>query len=189
MLNHTFHDPELERMAEMATLLGSEMTIGVLPNPTGAGYYDAASYGNQHVQIPLDSTISGNTPVGTLMEIENYAGPGTGARPTTPLVQPSSTTADNKLLGVLVGGQQTTGGTSTAIAPGALGTICVLGVAQILCDATTTAGQLLIQSAATAGAAKCDASAPAVGQSIGVCLQTVTISSGTALVWALIKLL
>lgn len=184
---YRFNDPVIAEMAQIAHELGAESVIGVLPNPTGAGYYDSVSYGNQHMQFKIDSTVSAPTgvPMGTVMEIESYSGPGTGNPPTVALVQPSSTTADNKLLGVLTGGQET--GVNTTVAPGNLATVCVFGLCQVLCDATTTAGQNLIQSAATAGAAKTTGSAVTAGQGLGVCLQAVTISSGTALVWALVK--
>lgn len=182
-----FKDPVLAEMAETAHEIGAEMVLGLLPNPTGAGYFDTVSYGNQHMQFPIDPAVSAanGVPMGTVMEIENYTGPGTSNPPTTALVQPSSTTADNKLLGVLTGGQQT--GVSLTVAVGKLATICVFGLVQVLCDATTTAGQNLIQSAATAGAAKTTGSAVTAGQGLGVALQAVTISSGTSLVWALIK--
>jgi hypothetical protein len=179
-----YFDSEIEEMAHVAGLLRSEMTIGVLPNPTGAGYYNAVSYGNYHSEFEILSTVSGNTPVGTLMEVVTpYTGPGTSNPPTLVNIQPSSTTADNKLLGPVVGGS--TGrlaNAATSIPPGSTATILRLGIAQILCDATTTAGSLLIQSAATAGAAK--TASGVLGQTIGTALQAVTISSGTALVWA-----
>ena len=162
------------------------MTIGVVPNPTGAGYYDGSpSIGNQHVSIELDVN-SATLPIGTLVELEAYAGPGTGNPPTLPRIQASSETPDNLVLGVLTGGKSV--GVSTSIAGGSLGVVCVEGICQVLCDATTTVGYPLIQSAAHTGTAVCTSAgaAPTAGQGIGTCLQAVTISSGTALVWAYI---
>lgn len=163
------------------------MTIGVLPNPTGAGFYDGApSVGNQHVSIEV-VTGSAALPKGTLVEIEPYAGPGTGNPPTVPTVQASSTTPDALTIGVITGGQ--TSGLTTSIAAGSIAVVTVEGICQVLCDANnTTAGYPLIPSTTTAGSAKCTSAgaAPTAGLGIGVCLQTVTISSGTALVWAYI---
>jgi hypothetical protein len=164
------------------------MTITMLPNPTGAGYYNDVSYGAIRLQAVILSTVTGPTPVGTLMEVVTpYTGPGTSNPPTLINVQPSSTSADYKLVGVLVGGATgETANSATSVASGKVCTILIAGFAQILCDATTTAGNPLIQSAATAGAAK-TASTVTAGQGIGTALQAVTISTGTALVWSLIK--
>ena len=162
------------------------MPTGQLTNAQGAGYFNAVVNGNVTLDVEIDSAVSGSSPIGTLVELEAYAGPGTSNPPTVPLVKPSSTTADFKPLGVIVGGQSANSNSGTAVPPGKLANVCVLGIAQVLCDATTTAGQAMIQSAATAGCAKTTGSAVAPGQGIGVCLQAVTISSGTALVWALI---
>jgi hypothetical protein len=181
---HYFND-EIAQWAHVAEEIRAEMVLGLLPNPTGAGYFDVGNYGNYHNQFVILSTVSGNSSVGTLMEIVTpYTGPGTGATPTVVNIQPSSTTADYKLVGVLAGSNTgRVANAATSIAPGALATVIRAGIGQILCDATTTAGNPLIQSAATAGAAKTN-STPVAGQTIGTALQAVTISSGTALVWA-----
>ena len=186
MLHSKFQDPELERMAAIAALLDAEM-VNLLPNPTGAGYFSVASYGGTDIVVEIDSTVSGNTPLGTLVEVLTpYTGPGTAAKATPVTVQPSSTTADNLLLGVVVGGGNQDSATA-GVAPGQPAIVKAIGLAQVLMDATSVAGQAVIQSAATAGAAKCDSSAPTNGQGIGTALQAVTISSGTALVWCLLK--
>lgn len=180
-----YFDDEVGYWAHVAEEVRAEMVIGVLPNPTGAGYFDIGNYGNYHNQFTILSTVTGNSSIGTLMEIVNpYTGPGTGATPTTVNVQPSSTTADFVLVGPLAGSNTgRVANAATSIAPGGLATVVRAGIAQILCDATTTAALPLIQSAATAGAAKTNASTVA-GKTVGVALQAVTISSGTALVWA-----
>lgn len=157
-----------------------------LTNPAGAGYFDAVVEGGLSLDFEIDSAVSGNSPIGTLVEIENYAGPGTSNPPTVPLIKPSSTTADSKCVGVITGGQSPNSNSGGAVPPGKIANVKVLGVAQVLCDATTTAGQPLIQSTTTAGCAKTTGSAVTPGQGVGICLQAVTISSGTALVWALI---
>jgi len=161
----------------------------ILPNPTGAGYFNAISYGGTTISIEVNSGVSGPLPFGTVVQIEPYTGPGTTNPPTVATCQPSSTTADQYILGVIVGGQTDNLVDGNAVAPGRVAQVQVVGIAQVLCDATTTAGYPLVQSAATAGAAKCTTSgaAPTNGEGIGVALQAVTISSGTALVWALLK--
>ena len=157
-----------------------------LTNPAGAGYYDAVIEGGLSLDFEIDSTVSGTSPIGTLVELENYAGPGSSNPPTVPLVKPSSTTADGRCIGVITGGQSPNSNSGGSVPPGKICNVKVLGLAQVLCDATTTAGEFLIQSAATAGCAKTTGSAVTNGQGVGVCLQSVTISSGTALVWALV---
>jgi hypothetical protein len=158
-----------------------------LTNPKGAGYFDAAIEGGYTLDFEIDTTVSGNSPIGTLVELLTpFTGPGTTNPPAVPTVKPSSTTADGLCIGVIAGGQSPNSNSGGAVPPGKIANVKVLGIAQVLCDATTTAGQFLIQSAATAGCAKTTGSAVTNGQGIGVCLQSVTISSGTALVWALI---
>ena len=164
------------------------MTIGTLPNPLGAGFFDGApSIGNYHQSVKVDPNSTA-LPRGTVVELEAYAGPGTNNPPTVPVVQASSTTADSLVLGVITQGPITS--FATTVAPGSAAVVCVLGLCQVLCDATTTVGYPLIQSAATAGAAKCTSAgaAPTAGQGLGVALQAVTITSGTALVWAYIRI-
>jgi hypothetical protein len=160
------------------------MTIGVLPNPLAAGYFDGApSIGNYHQTVKVD-TASAALPIGTLVELEAYAGPGTGNPPTVPVVQASSTTSDYLLLGVITQGTVTSA--ARTVAAGSAAVVCVMGLCQVLCDATTTVGGALIQSAATAGAAA--PGTAAVGKTVGVAVQAVTISSGTALVWAYVRI-
>lgn len=160
------------------------MTLGVLPNPLGAGYFDGApSIGNLHQSVKVDP-LSAALPIGTLVELEAYAGPGNNNPPTVPVVQASATTADNLLIGVITQGTVTSA--ARTVAPGSAAVICTMGICQVLCDATTAVGDALIQSAATAGAAK--SGTHVIGQTVGVALQAVTISSGTALVWAYVRI-
>jgi hypothetical protein len=157
------------------------MTIGVLPNPVGAGYFDGApSIGNYHQTVKVDPN-SAALPIGTVVELEGYAGPGTTNPPNVPLVQASSETADYLVLGVIVDGQRI--GQATSIAGGSLAVVLTAGIAQVLCDATTTVGASLIQSASHTGTA---APGSATTAPLAVALQAVTINSGTALVWAYI---
>jgi hypothetical protein len=181
-----FHDEELGRAAGLAAELDATM-VNLLPNPTGAGYFNATTYGGPgDISVPILSTVSGNTPLGTLMEVVSpYTGPGTAAKAVPANVQPSSTTADNLLIGVCVGGGNQDSATA-GVPPGQTALIKSFGLAQILCDATTTAGNALIQSAATAGAAKNGTAV--TNQTVGTALQAVTIASGVKLVWALLKM-
>jgi hypothetical protein len=188
-----FHDPELARAAEIAAQIHAQGVLGVLTAPLGAPDVgiDSFSNGNIHLQVKVDPALSASVPIGTLMEIENFSGPGTGVTPTVPLCQPSSTTADNKLIGPATSGYSNYAANSSAIPVGQIANCCHFGICQILMDATSTAGYPVIQSAATAGAAKCTASAttyPNTGQGVGTALQAVTISSGTAMVWILCKM-
>lgn len=157
-----------------------------LTNPADAGYFNAAVEGGLSLDFKIDPAVSGNSPVGTLVEVESFAGAGSSNPGVVPLIKPSSTTADFNVIGVIKGGQSPNSNSGGSVPPGKIAGVTVLGIAQVLCDATTTAGQAMVQSAATAGCAKTISTAVTNGQGIGVCLQSVTISSGTALVWALI---
>lgn len=181
-----YFDSEIEEMAHVAGLLRAEMTtVGVLANPLGAGDLgiDNPSYGNYHQSfVILPSAVGGPFAVGTLMELVTpYNGPGTTTPPTLVNCQPSQTTVDNKLLGPMVGSSTgRSANSATTIPAGSLCGVLRLGVAQILCDGATTAGQTLIQSITTAGQAHSTAS-PVTGQTIGTVLQTI---ASTGLAWA-----
>ena len=155
-------------------------------NPTGAGYFNLVNNGGQILEFVIDESVEGNSPLGTLVELKAYTGPGTGARSTPPTVVPSATTADKLCVGVIVGGQTVDKGAGTTFAPGSVVQVMTLGVCQVLCDATTTEGTSLVQSTATAGCARDGSGTLVVGEVIGTALEAVTIASGTALVWALI---
>lgn len=99
-----------------------------------------------------------------------------------PVIRIAPTTPPYTIIGVVI--HAPTAGYS----PGQVVDVCVRGVTQVLCDANnTTYGHLLIGGSTTAGAAT-DASSPTAGKTIAVCLQSATISSGTALVYARIGL-
>lgn len=156
-----------------------------LPNPTGAGYFNLPTYGGTELSFEV---ASGSSPLprGTVVEIVTpYTGPGSNPRAAVPTVQASATTADNKLVGVIVGGEPVNDGDGTTFPAGSVVKVRMIGIAQVLMDATSTAGSDVIQSTATAGCAKTGTGV--TGQTLGVALQAVTISSGTALVWCLLK--
>jgi hypothetical protein len=95
-------------------------------------------------------------------------------------VKRSSTTADFLLAGVLTGSStETSAGT---IAVGAACEVIVEGHTQGLFGASTTAGDVVTQSTTTAGICLDAGTTPVLYKTIGVVLNTVTISSGTALV-------
>lgn len=77
------------------------------------------------------------------------------------------------------------GGTTWGVAPvvGGLAMVAVEGLCQVLFDANnTTSGHLALQSSTTDGTAT-DSATATLGKTLGAILQTVTISTGTALVW------
>ncbi len=151
-------------------------------NPGGAGYFNLIDTGASRQQFVLDPATSGPCPFGTVVELEDYAGPGTTNPPTVPYVKPCSTTADTLVIGAITGGHNDIG--QQLVAPGVPAIVTTQGLCQVLADATTVAGEALIQSPTTAGCVN-TASSPS-SRTVGVCLQSKTISSGTALVWAYI---
>jgi len=143
----------------------------------------------------IDPTLSAAPAIGMLMEIEGTSITPAGDGSYTPVyVQPSATTADALIMGVFLGSSAvgTVGPTPNTIAGGASQTAMLLsfGVTQVLCDNTTTVGHTLIASTGTAGIAHdSGATTGTAARTIGTVLQAVTISSGTALVWARINVL
>jgi hypothetical protein len=161
----------------------------LLPNPTGAGYFNLPSIGGLELEVQVDSSQATALPLGSLVEIVNYTGPGTGARSTPPTIKASSTTADFKLLGIVTaGGNSEDANGVVSVAAGQVAKVAVIGsVVQALFDANnTTAGHLAVQSTTTAGTCTDSATATA-GKTVGVILQAVTIATGTALVWILVR--
>jgi hypothetical protein len=152
-------------------------------NPLGANNQQP-TYDNRFTVFELDPGVEDPVPVGTLMQIENYTwptSPGDGQF-TPAYVEPSAAASPGyRLVGVCIGGSSP----GSAAQPGGACMVLTEGLTQILCDASTTAGDPLEQSAATAGAAKTESTVTA-GTGIGVALEAVTISSGTALVPAYI---
>ncbi len=151
-------------------------------NPTGAGFFNAFANGALRQQFVVDPDVDGSLPIGTVVEIETYDGPGNNERTEVPQIQPSSTDDSTSVIGVVSLGSDLSG--AAVIPPGAVATVTCVGVTQVLCDATTVAGDALVQSPTTPGAAQ-TSSAPTT-RAFGVALQSVDIESGTALVWAYI---
>ena len=148
------------------------MPVNQLTNPL-AEEGESASYGHHEIEIVYDSAASGNLLNGNVVVIEPTNIPF--------VIKKNTTTPDGFLLGVVVGAP--TGGYT----PGSVVQVLTYGIMQVLFDANnTTAGHFAIQSSTTAGTAT-DSATATVARTLGVILQTVTISSGTALVWVLVK--
>jgi hypothetical protein len=160
-----------------------------------AGQNQQPTYAGVVCEWAIDPALTAAILVGMLVEFEATTIVPAGDGAYTPVyVQPSSTTADALIAGVMIGSPSV--GTASAIpnsiAGGASQVAMVLsyGVTQVLCDNTTTVGHTLIASTGTAGIAHdAGASTGTAARTIGTALQAVTISSGTALVWAKINVL
>lgn len=162
------------------------MPVSVAGLNPEAGQNEYAQNDKFVINIEVDPTLTANLPMGTLVELESYTasitGDGVYVPPAVPVVQPSATTADFLLLGVVLGGSSR----GSAAIPGGIAQVCVDGICQVLCDNTTTVGHPLVQSTSIAGAAHDNSTTAVLGKTIGTALQAVTISSGTALVWSYI---
>lgn len=143
--------------------------VNQITNPL-AEESEAASNGGVVEVWEYDSAQSGNLVNGTLVAVE------TGAQ-SPPLIKKATTTPDFLMLGIIV--DAPTGGYT----PGSACHVLVEGKVQALFDANnTTAGHLGLQSSTTAGSLT-DSATATLGKTMVVVLQTVTIASGTALVW------
>ena len=153
-------------------------------NPGGSGFYNWFTNGTVRQQFVINSDVMGDLPVGTVVQVDPYGGPGDNPTTAVPTIQPSSTDSSVSVIGVVSAGTDLAG--ATEVPPGKVATVTCAGIARVLVDATTTAGQSLIQSPVTPGAAQ-TSSSPA-GETLGVCLEDVTVISGTALAWAYIQI-
>lgn len=110
----------------------------------------------------------------------------TGDGAYTPIyVDVASTTPDFLTAGVCIGGSSL--GSTPVV--GGLVMVATEGVVQVLMDANnTTVAHLAITGSTTAGAAT-DSATATLGKTIGTILQTVTIASGTKLVWVHVHLM
>lgn len=119
-----------------------------------------------------DPSASGNLINGTLVTLEALTSPSTGPV----LIDKATTTPDFLMLGVIVNAP------TDGVAPGGVAEVCVEGFCLALFDANdTTAGDLGLQSATTAGSLTESATAT-LGKTMCTILESVTIASGTALV-------
>lgn len=157
------------------------MASGTELNPGGAGYFNFIENGAEQQEYVIDPEVEGDSPFGTVVELEDYSGPGTTNPPAVPLVQPSSTDQLPSVIGVIIGGLSGYATVQKTVPPGKVAQVMTNGICRVLCDATTVAGDVLISSPDTAGCARTTAD-PST-RTIGLCLESVTIDSGTALVW------
>lgn len=134
---------------------------------------ESADYGHYSIMVQYDSAQSGNLVNGTVVAVEGVTSPPTGPF----LIKKATTTPDFLMLGVVVNAP--TGGYT----PGSAVEVLTEGFTQVLFDANnTTQGGLGLQSSTTAGSLTYSATAT-LGKTMCTILQTLTISSGTALVW------
>ncbi len=146
-------------------------------NPHGAGYRNAITNG----AILQQYVAAEDLPLGSVVEIQDYAGPGTASPPAVPKVALSSETPDTQVIGVVVDGDIN----GTGIVPaGLVATVLIDGVCQVLADGDIVEGYPLVQSPENAGAV--EASEVPASRTVGIALQSLVIEEGTALIWAYI---
>lgn len=151
---------------------------------------DPGTSGSPTAAIPFGSVLQFNT-----AGVGANPGPGGdgGATPYTVAMVDIAATSTTSLFAGVFQGSSTLGATNVvpttfAGLPAQLAMAGVNGLMQVLCDATTTIGHTIIPSTTVAGAAHdSGATTSTAGTTIGVALQAVTISSGTALVWCFIQ--
>ena len=126
--------------------------------------------------------------VGAVVEIQSWNGATSGASgsPTHPTVALSATTADGSIVGVIDG--TTVGGQGVSVTGQAV-RVVRYGICPVIVDNTCTAGHALVQSTGTAGAAHDSGGVGGTqNETIGICLEAVTVSSGLGLTLCLVKL-
>lgn len=159
-----------------------------LSNPAGA---DGESYAPsiQTRELLYDPTVASTVvvPNGSVLVFYGWYNPTTGTVSTTlaaagtvPVVRLSTTTANFSFAGVAINAP------TNGYLPGSVIQAAIDGVVNVLMDAhNTTAGDLAIMGATTAGAAT-DSAAVVAGKTIGTVMVTATIGSGTLLVPVLV---
>jgi hypothetical protein len=131
-----------------------------------------ATYGRVVEYFQYNPSASGNIQNGTAVKSIDLTAPATGPI----LITPTSTTPDNRFVGIVV--DAPTGG----YAPGSSVAVCVAGPCLALFDANNTVvNEFGIQGSTTAGTLTISATAT-LGRKFIVVLEAVTIASGTALV-------
>jgi hypothetical protein len=105
-----------------------------------------------------------------------------------PVIRKATTTPAFTDTGIVINNPTSTAGV-VGYVPGQVVQIVRSGITQVLCDANnTTFGHLLVAGSTTAGAAT-DSASVVAGKTIGACLQTATISSGTALIYCMVRMI
>ena len=151
-------------------------------NPSGAGFYNWFTNGAVRQQFLVNDGVDGLLPLGTVVQIDPYDGPEDLPATNVPTVQPSSTSSSVSVIGVVSAGTDLSGVPN--VPPGKVATVTCVGITRILVDASVVAGDYLVQSPLTPGAAQ-SSSSPST-TTLGVCLENVDVPSGTALAWAYI---
>ena len=147
------------------------MPVDLAVNPTAEESETYLGGGIVTGYYQFDPAGSGTILNGTACAFQTLTAPSIGPL----LIRPTTTTQGFNIAGVAIGAP--TGG----YLPGSIVQIVVEGWALALFGATTTAQHLALSSTGTAGIFVDSASAT-LGQTMGVILEAVTISSGTALV-------
>jgi hypothetical protein len=157
------------------------MPIGQLDNPAAANSDIYSGLTGAQLETTDIDCVNGDSVAlisGTLVEVVTPYVSGAGVKFQ---VKRSSTTVDFLLLGVVVGAP--TGGVP-------VGGICQVrteGPVNMLMDnSSTTLGHPVIQSTTTLGNGHDNSTTAVLGQTIGVCLQTLTISAVNTLVSVLL---
>lgn len=150
-------------------------------NPLGQSGEDP-NYGDEYIYVEFDPAGSGVILSGNVVKVA-AALTGAGGTLSQLLCNLTTSTGAFAFLGVAV--DAPAGG----YAPGQVVKIKTAGVAQVLFDDnSTTFGHLAIQSAATAGQAT-DSATATLAKTLGVILETVTVSAAGTLVPVLIRIM
>ena len=142
---------------------------------------ESYDYGEEYRYILYDTAVSATTVInnGNIVKVSPTAG--LGSLTAQLLCRLTTTTTDFTFLGVAVGAP------AGGYVPGQVIKIQIAGVAQVLFDDnSTTVGHLAIQSTNTAGQAL-DSSTATLGKTLGIILETVTISAAGTLVPVLLR--
>lgn len=147
-------------------------------NPLGTEG-EAFDYGNDFIYVQFDPAGSGVIITGTVVKSK-----ATLATTTSEVLAIATTsTPDFTFLGVAVGAP------AGGYKPGDVMKIATTGVVQVLFDNnSTTYGHLALQSAATAGNAT-DSATATLAKTLGVILETVTVSAANTLVPVLLRIM
>lgn len=150
----------------------------VLTDPLGQSG-EAFEYGGETKYFQYDPAASGNLINGTIVKAKASLSSTTAEV----LAITTSSTPDFTFLGVVVNAP------AGGYAPGAVMQIAQSGVALVLFDNnSTTYGHLALQSAATAGQAT-DSATATLAKTLGIILETVTISAAGTLVPVLLRIM
>jgi hypothetical protein len=150
-------------------------------NPLGQSGEDP-NYGDEYIYVQFNPAGSGVIKTGNVVKVA-AALTGAGGTLSELLCALTSSTGDFTFLGVAV--DAPAGG----YVPGAVVKIKTAGIVQVLFDDnSTTEGHLAIQSAATAGNAT-DSATATLAKTLGIILETVTVSAANTLVPVFLRIM